>query len=444
MTKELALKDYFSDLRKSVIGDIRTDDYSRILYSTDASIYQVKPFGVLLPRSVEDVQAAVELAAKYQIPILPRTGGSSLAGQAVNEAVIIDMSRHLHKVLEINVEENWARVQPGIVLDVLNLHLQSSGLQFGPDPASSNRAAMGGIVANNSTGSHSIMYGMTADHVLETNVFLSDGSNAHFKSLNSEMLHQKQSLSSLEGQLYKKIAALTDVCGNIIRESTPRHWRRCGGYNLDRFVAGNTFKYPQHSGFNLAKLICGSEGTLAVMHEIKLNLVSRPKKTVLGVVHFSSLYEALSATPTILEVEPSAVELLDNYAITQCQNVSEYARLLKTFLYGNPNCLLITEFYGKTDSELKSKIEKLEAHLKKQGVQAKVVTVLDTKLQENVWTVRKVGLGLLMSIKGDFKPIPFIEDAAVPPEHLADYVIKIEKFCNDLGTSVAYYAHASA
>jgi FAD/FMN-containing dehydrogenase/Fe-S oxidoreductase len=444
MNKNLALKDFFNDLGKRISGEIRTDEYSLIFYSTDASIYQVKPYGVIIPQTVDDVQAAVELAHKYKIPILPRTGGSSLAGQAVNEAVIIDMSKHLNNVLEVNAEERWVRVQPGIVLDVLNNHLQSFGLQFGPDPASSNRAAMGGIVANNSTGAHSILYGMTADHLLETGVFLSDGSKAHFKAQDSDMLVQKQRQTDLEGGLYREIAALTATNVETIMNGTPRHWRRCGGYNLDRFIEGPTFKYPQNQGFNLAKLISGSEGTLAVMHEINLNLVPRPKMTALGIVHFNSLYEALSTTPAILEIEPSAIELLDNYALTLCLQLPAYSKMLKTFLRGTPNCLLITEFIGDSESELKTKIEKLIRHMQNQKVQAEVVPALDTNLQQNVWNVRKVGLGLLMSIKGDLKPIPFIEDAAVPTEHLADYVTKIEEFCNDLGTKVAYYAHASA
>jgi FAD/FMN-containing dehydrogenase/Fe-S oxidoreductase len=444
MKNNLALKDFFADLEKITTGDIRTDNYSRILYSTDASIYQVKPFGVLIPRSVEDVQSAVELAYKYKIPILPRTGGSSLAGQAINEALVIDMSKYLNKVLEVNQEEKWVGVQPGIVLDVLNNHLQSYDLQFGPDPASSNRAAMGGIVANNSTGAHSILYGMTADHLLETRVFLSDGSNVHFKALESEMLLQKQKQTDFEGQLYQDVSSLTSSNAEIIRKGTPRHWRRCGGYNLDRFIEGPSFKYPQNPGFNLAKLVCGSEGTLAVMHEIKLNLVDRPKYTVLGIVHFNSLYDALSTTPAILELEPSAIELLDNYALTLCLQLPAYSKLLKTFLNGTPNCLLITEFIGDSESEVIAKVEKLKRHMQQQNVQTEVVPAIDKNLQQNVWNVRKAGLGLLMSIKGDFKPIPFIEDAAVPTEHLADYVTKIEKFCNDLGTQVAYYAHASA
>ncbi|MCI0397934.1 MAG: FAD-binding protein, partial [Chloroflexi bacterium] len=448
ITQTAQLTDFLNDLQKHVAGELRTDDYSRVLYSTDASIFQVMPTGVLIPRTVEDVQAAVSLAAQYKAPILPRTAGSSLAGQATNQALVIDMSRHLDQVLELNPEEQWVRVQPGIVLDELNVYLQPYGLQFGPDPASSNRACLGGIVSNNSTGSHSILYGMTADHVLEANVILSDGSTTHFGPLETAELAQRLELNGLEGKIYRGITALAQDPANqeIIRAGTPRHWRRCGGYNLDRFIQGGvSFKVPQDPRFNLARMVCGAEGTLAVMTDIKLNLVPLPRMTALAIVHFDSLFTALSAVPTILEVEPSAVELLDNLGLTMCRDVPEYARLLTTFVEGQPNCILITEFYGESEAELKAKIERLRDHLQQEKVGATAVTPAYTpQLQNNVWTVRKVGLGLMMSIKGDYKPIPFIEDAAVPVTHLAEYVTKIEQFCNSIGSNVAYYAHASA
>lgn len=446
MATDNVIQDFLNELRTQVSGDLRTDDYSRTLYSTDASIYQIMPHGVLIPRTVEDIHAAVECAAKYKVPILPRTSGSSLAGQAVNEALVIDMTRYLNEVVEVNTEEQWVRVQPGSVLDELNIHLRPMGLQFGPDPASSNRAAMGGIVSNNSTGSHSIVYGMTADHVLETNIILSDGTRTHFAPLDDDQLAQRLQLTGLEGDIYRQITQLVDSNSDSILKGTPRHWRRCGGYNLDRFLKdGPSFNFPQDTRFNLAKLICGAEGTLGVMTEIKLNLVPVPTQTALGIVHFSSLNDALSAVPIILEVGPSAVELLDNLGLTLCRDVPQYARLLKTFIQGEPNCVLITEFYGENEKELHAKIERLNQHLKQQSVNTSaIVPVIDSRHQTDVWTVRKVGLGLLMSIKGDHKPIPFIEDAAVPAEHLAEYVQKVEKFCNDIGTQVAYYAHASA
>jgi FAD/FMN-containing dehydrogenase len=252
---------------------------------------------------------------------------------------------------------------------------------------------MGGIVSNNSTGSHSIMYGMTADHVMAMNVILSDGTMTDFQALTSEQLAQYQQKTGLEGNIYQRIAELAQNNGDSIRTGTPRHWRRCGGYNLDRFVEnGGSYKYPHDMRFNLSKLVCGGEGGLAVMTEIKLNLVPLPTKTALAIVHFDDLRTALSAVPTILEVDPSAVELLDNLGLTMCREVPEYARLLQTFIEGEPNCILITEFYGESDAELRSKIDNLKSHLVTHRVGAsEVVPAYDSKIQNNVWTVRKVG-----------------------------------------------------
>jgi FAD/FMN-containing dehydrogenase/Fe-S oxidoreductase len=442
------VRDYLAELGKRTGGDIRTDSFNRVLYSTDSSIYQVMPYAVVLPKNMEELHVGVELAAKYRVPILPRAGGSSLAGQTVNEAVVFDLNRHLSRILEVNSEEQWVRVEPGVVLDHLNAQLRPMNLQFGPDPASSNRAGMGGIVANNSTGSHSIVYGMTADHVLETGVLLADGSRAHFAPLENGSLAAKCQLAGQEGQIYRELSALagSDANKKIIREHTPRHWRRCGGYNLDRLAPeGTTFAIPPDPRFNLAKLMCGSEGTLGVMHELKLNLVTKPTLSTLAVVHFDKLYTALSSVSTILEVGPTAVELLDHLGITLCRDVPDYARRLRNFVEGFPNCVLITEFTGESDAELVAKFARLREHLMSQGIPFTAITEAKTPIQqEDVWVVRKAGLGLLMSIKGDHKPIPFIEDAAVPVEYLADYVTKIEDFCKDIGTQVAYYAHASA
>ena len=448
MPTPFALADYLAELSETVAGELRRDRYSRLLYSTDASIYQVEPYAVLIPRTVEDVHAAVELAARYQVPLLPRTGGSSLAGQAVNKALVIDMTRHLDDVLSIDVEARRVRVQPGIVLDELNTQLRPLGLQFGPDPASANRAAVGGIVANNSTGAHSILHGMTADHLAEMTVVLSDGSTAHFSALDPDQLQQACQRQGLEGTIYRRINALVGNETNqaTIRENTPRHWRRCGGYNLDRMAeAGGSFLSPPDPGVNLARLVCGSEGTLAVMTDITLDLVAVPERTALALVHYDSLHEALTSVPVILQAGVSAVELLDHLALTLCHEVPEYSRLVRTFAEGNPNCLLIVEFYGESEADLVAKIDRLKDLLRREHVGATtVVAVLDPRQQHNVWAVRKAGLGLLMSIKGDYKPIPFIEDAAVPVENLAEYIGKIEDFCHDLGTQIAYYAHASA
>lgn len=442
------LDDCLAALSRRAAGELRTDRYSRLLYSTDASIYQVEPLAVLIPRTIEDVHLAVELASTYQVPLLPRTAGSSLAGQAVNQALVIDMSRHLDQVLAVDVEARQARVQPGIVLDELNGLLRPLGLQFGPDPASSDRAAMGGIAANNSTGAHSILYGMTADHVAAMSVVLSDGSRCRFEAVEDHELEECRRRGGLEGEIYRGLTALLAQPANreSIRAGTPRHWRRCGGYNLDRFVGdGVAFRLPAEGRFNLAKLVCGSEGTLAVITDLTLNLVPVPARTALALVHFDDLHTALSAVPVILEAEPSAIELLDHLALTLCRDVPEYARLLATFVEGDPDCLLITEFQGDSDSQLASRVDRLGELLRRERAGAVgIVAALDPHQQRNVWKVRKVGLGLLMSIRGDHKPIPFIEDAAVPVEHLASYIRQLEDFCSGLGTRVAYYAHASA
>ena len=445
--EELALRDFLHALQKESQGEIRTDDYNRVLYSTDASIYRVMPHGVFFPASQDDVQAAVTLAAKFGISLLPRTGGSSLAGQAISEALVMDFTRHLNRILDVNQEEGWVRAEPGLILDQLNHTLQPMGLQFGPDPASSDRAALGGMVSNNSTGSHSICYGMTADHVLRMNTVLSDGTEVNLGPLDEDDLCNKTKKSGAEGHLYREMIRLAHSPEHkrTILEETPHHWRRCGGYNLDRLVGqGPSFRVPQDERFNLAKLVCGSEGTLSVIQDVTLNLVPVPEACGLAIVHFESTVEALRHIPAILESNPSAIELMDNLGLRLCRDVPQYARLLKTFLDGTPDCILITEFYGSTESELRSKIDGLRAILSKEGCRDNIIPVLDTSLQKNVWKVRKAGLGLLMSIKGDHKPIPFIEDAAVPTEHLANYVEKIDRFCTDRGTRVAYYAHASA
>ncbi len=448
-TGNTAVADFLAELRPRVAGELRDDLYARTLYSTDASLYQIMPYAVLIPRHADDMQAAVELAARHHMPLLPRAGGSSLAGQAVNAALVLDTSRYLDQVVELNVEERWVRVQPGIVLDSLNDTLRPHGLQFGPDPASSNRACLGGIVSNNATGSHSILYGMAADHVVEMRSYLSDGSPAHLRPLDAAQVAWQAQQSNRLGDITCRIAALVQDEHNraAIRAGTPRHWRRCGGYNLDRFVhdGGINHYLPQDSRFNLAQLVCGAEGTLAAITELKLKLVPCPKLTTLVIIEFPTLLSSLEATPAILETQPSAVELIDDLSLRMARAKPEYDRLQRTFLHEDAFCFLAVEYYGESETELRAKTDGLIAHLRSQAVLTGPITPLaDKARQANVWQLRKVGLGLLMSIRSDWKPIPFIEDTAVPPEHLAVYIPQIEAFCRDLGTEMTYYAHASA
>lgn len=448
MAESDALSAFLADLRRQVAGELRTDRLSRALYSTDASIYQVMPYGVLIPRHLEDVQAAVTLAAHYHAPLLPRASGSSLAGQAVNAALVIDVTRYLDGILEINAAERWVRAQSGVTLDTLNQAVRPYGLRFGPDPASSERATVGGVVSNNATGAHSIRYGMTADHVLGMTVILSDGSQAVLRPKSVTELQAYQGQTGLEARLYQQVAALVQSPVNqaVIQAGVPRHWRRCGGYNLDRFVPGPTFQRPRAPGFNLADLVCGAEGTLGFISEVTLNLEPLPRHTALALLHFERLYEALAAVPALLETDPSAIELLDPLSIQLCRDVPAYARRLNAFLADErATCLLVVEYDGETPAATDARLARLKQAGRRHSLPWLTMTTVRTpQAQADVWQVRKAALGLLMSLKGDYKPLAFIEDAAVPVEHLADYVAQVEAFCRELGTPVTYYAHASA
>lgn len=430
------LTELWHDLQKQTGGTLKTDAYSRTLYSTDASIYRIEPLGVFFPRHTDHIQAAVELAARHKVPVLMRGAGTGLAGQTVNRALVIDTSRHLSNVLEVNREERWARVQPGLVLDHLNAHLKPLGLQYGPDPATSNRATMGGIIGNNSTGSHSIMYGLAVDHIKAMSVVLSDGSTAEFGSVTGAQLDAYRSKPGLEGEIYRKLNDILGANRSVIQNGTPVHWRRCGGYNLDRLIA-------EPDTFNLASLVCGAEGTLAAISDLTVNLVDKPKFTGLGIIHFDDLRPSLEAVPSLLETGPAVIELLDNLGLTMCRQSPEYARQL-TFVEGDPNCILIAEYTGDSPAEVSGKLDALQAHLKRHGIGTACVRAETAARQANVWAVRKAGLGLLMSVRGDFKPVPFIEDSAVPVEHLPEYISKLEDFCRNLDVKMIYYAHASA
>ncbi|UCF60723.1 MAG: FAD-binding protein [Anaerolineaceae bacterium] len=418
------------------IGEVHFDRLTRLLYSTDASIYQIIPIGVAIPRDEAEITAAIEIASRHDIPILPRGGGSSLAGQAVGQALVLDFSRYLDRILEVNPEEKTVRTQPGITLSALNRILNQYDLMYGPDPASGERATMGGILANNSTGAHSIVYGMTVDHVLATEVILADGTSARFEALDTENWKIRSKRPGLEGSIYRAIPDILQRYKNQIASRYPKVFRHVAGYNLNQLTADDS---P-----NLAKLIVGSEGTLAVITEMTLKLVPVPKLKRLAMVHYADLPAAMDAVPIILESDPTAIEVLDKMLLDLTRDKKEYNRLL-TFVEGDPAVVLLVEYSGDTESELDAGITRLRDKLRQMHHQDSVIIIADPAEQANVWFVRKVGLGILMSIRGDTKPIPFIEDAAVPVGHLTDYVTNIFQYSRSVGVEqVAMYAHASA
>ncbi len=466
------------ELEQVIDGEVRFDGYSRMLYSTDASQYQIQPLGVVIPRHSDDVQAAVELAARHRVPLLPRGGGSSLAGQCVGPGLVIDTSKYMDKILAVDVEARTATVQAGISIGAFNRTLAPLGLMLGPDPASADRASIGGSIGNNATGSHSILYGMMADNLLETEVVLSDGSTARFGPVTSSAMESRQRGDSLEAQIYRNVPAIVNAQFEQILERWPRHWRRVSGYNLDRLLVAllqdgglasetdrsadsaalmrarlgfdSLFRSEycdsaQFEQFNLSQLIAGSEGTLATVTSATLKLVPKPTMTALAVVHFDRLIGACAAIPDVLEKQPSASELLDKHLMDLARAQSEWAKRLH-FVDGDPEAILLTEFYGASESELTSKMDGLERHLHNRGRKCTVVKLLDAARQKDVWDVRKAGLNILMGRRGDYKPVPGIEDVSVPQEKLADYLEKILDFCGQQEEvpGIAVYAHASA
>lgn len=422
------------DLQTQIAGEVRFDAMTKMLYSTDASIYQIEPIGVVIPRHADDVAAAVTIAGEHGVPVLPRGGGTALAGQTVGRALIIDVSTHMHQVLELNTEAHWAWVQPGLVQDEFNAYLRPHGFLFGPDTATSNRATLGGMIGNNSAGARSVLYGKTIDHVLELQVVLSDGSTATLRPLDKAALEQKRRGSDLEAQLYREVDRICQANRDEILQRYPRILRRVSGYNLDEFITDGPF--------NLAKMVVGSEGTLAAVTAAKVRIMPRPPATSVLVTHFDDMIGAVESTEAILEFGPSAVEMVDHQIVNAARDAKEFEGHL-SFLQGHPDALLITEFYGDTAEEVADKVARLEARLRQEKMGYAYSQALSAKAQADVWKMRKGGLGLLMSTRDEHKPIAFIEDTAVDPTKLPEFLRQFRAIIAKHDTTAGYYGHAS-
>jgi FAD/FMN-containing dehydrogenase/Fe-S oxidoreductase len=431
--------DFLFELQNQFRGEIRSDLATRVLYSTDASIYQIEPLGVALPKTQDDLQAAVELAAKYNVPILPRGAGSSLAGQAIGEALVLDCSRWLDKLVDIDPEARTATVEPGLVLSSLNAAAAKYGLTFGPDPASAERATLGGVVGNNATGAHSILYGMTADHLVSAEVIQADGNLATWGVVEPSAISGQQSgILSAAMEIREKYA-------EAIERDYPRSWRNSAGYRLNYLLPWSATtpprwideRYPANlpaSTFNLSHLLAGSEGTLAIIRQATVKLVPKPAHTILGVLAYNSIAEACDDVPRLLEFNPSAIELVPQTLIRMAKDVPAYARQVG-WVRGDPAALLVIEFSGSRPDVLKEAVQSLSSD----------VIIAETKEEQaKVWNVRKVGLGIFDSRPADARPVAFIEDCAIPVERLGEFVREIEKILSAHGTYAAFYAHASA
>ncbi len=427
--------DFLHELKKRFAGDLRLDSASRALYSTDASMYQIEPLGVAIPKTQDDLQSAVELAAKYKVPILPRGSGSSLGGQAIGQALILDCSRHLDSILKIDANACTAIVEPGVVLADLNRAAAKLGLMFGPDPASAERATLGGVIGNNATGAHSILYGMSADHLISADVILADG------SLETWGEGGDSKLSQVALEIREKYV-------DVIKQKFPKSWRNSAGYRINYLLPWSASIPPQwtNSGhrwsvyeaqsniLNLAPLLAGSEGTLAVMRRAKINLVQKPKYTILGVLAYSSIVDACDDVPRLLEFRPSAIELIPQMIIRLSRGVPAYARQMG-WMTGDPAAVLVVEFSGDQPSALKDAVRQI----------GDVTMIAESpEEQSRVWNIRKMGLGILDSRPQPARPAAFIEDCAVPVECLGEFVREIERILAEHHTVGGIYAHASA
>ncbi len=445
-------------LKKNLSGQVRIDHTARLLYSTDASIYQIEPMGVVFPKDIDDLQAIVQVCAEYNAPVIARGSGSSLAGQAIGAGWIIDCSRFLNRLIEINPEEHTALVEPGLILNSLNKQASEFGLMFGPDPASAERASMGGCISNNAAGAHSICYGMTADHVIGLDVVLSDGAAVELKEISTSAAVQIAADNiGREADLYRAALQIRETKSNAIKENWPRTWRRASGYNLNYLIPWSpaqprvwsennpeTLPYPpvQSGSINLASLISGAEGTLGVIRKAQVRLVPKPTFSILTVLAFSDIAQACDQVPAILGTFPSAVELIPQNLIALARSVPAYAEQVSVLSplmesqAGVP-ALLVVEYTGGVEQQIREKASTLAKN-------RKALVADSAASQKMIWGVRKAGLGLFMSRPGDQKPWSFIEDLSVPVDRLGEFVREMERIMASYGVEGENYGHASA
>lgn len=438
--------DKLEQLANSLSGDLYFDKLSLTIYATDASIYREIPTAVAFPKNEDDIRKLIRFARDHRISLLPRTAGTSLGGQTVGNGIVVDVSKYLNKILELNIEDSWVRVQPGVVRDELNAFLKPYGLFFGPITATASRAMIGGMVGNNSCGSTSIKYGVTRDHVLELRTILSDGSTAVFKDLTQSEFDDKCASDSLEGKLYRQIREELSKPERqrSIRENYPKSGihRRNTGYAVDVLLHGQPFS---HNGpaFNFCKLLSGSEGTLAFSTEIKLNLVPLPPpEDALVCAHFESLQDSLRAAQVAMRHAPYACELMDKF-ILDCTKGSRAQEKNRFFLEGDPAAVLMVEFRRNVMDEAQKDAAGLISDFQKEGL-GYAFPVVSGKDAQRVFALRTAGFGVLSNVKGDAKPLEFVEDAAVDIADLPDYIADFAALMASFGQQSVYYAHAGA
>jgi FAD/FMN-containing dehydrogenase/Fe-S oxidoreductase len=436
-TKKLA------ELGKQLEGDLSFDEVTRILYATDASVYREMPLAVARPKNAEDIKKLILFAQQEKISLIPRAAGTSLAGQCVGAGIVVDISKYMTGILEVNKEEHWVRVQPGVVLDELIKYLNPYGLFFGPETSTSNRCMISGMVGNNACGANSLVYGSTREHTIEVKAILSDGSEAHFKPLTKEEFEEKCGLQSLEGSIYRNIRDMLseEVNRRQLLDNYPERTnrRRNTGYAIDLLLDSEPFTAGGEK-FNFCKLLTGSEGTLVFFTELKMNCVSLPpKEKAVIVTHLTELNDAFRANLIALKYKPFAVELMDKTILDRTATNREQQKN-RFFIKGDPAALLIAEFACDTKEEIGKIAEELIADMKQNGYGYHFPIIWGADIKK-VWALRKAGLGVLSNIPGDAKPVSVIEDTAVSPQFLPDYIRDFQEMIAGLGIQGVYYAH---
>ncbi|WPG34838.1 FAD-linked oxidase C-terminal domain-containing protein [Variovorax sp. EBFNA2] len=422
-------------LRTDTQGEVLFDDGSRGRYATDASIYQIMPVGAFVPTNERDIATAIDIARDLKVPVLARGGGTSQCGQTTGAALVIDNSKHFRKVLDVNVEEGTATVEPGLVLDHLNAQLKPHGLWYPVDVSTSAQATLGGMAGNNSCGSRSIAYGNMVHNVLGASAWLSSGELVEFGPVGT--------LGARAAGIAQFVHGLAQEHRDAMAQHWPKVMRRVAGYNLDIFDNQSERPYTADSSVNLAHLLIGAEGTLAYTRSLKLKLAPLPRAKVLGIVNFPTFHAAMDAAQHIVKLGPTAVELVDRTMIELSLANPAFKPTVETALIGKPAAILLVEFSGADKAALLPQLKQLVELMGDLGLPGSVVEMADDARQKNLWEVRKAGLNIMMSLKGDGKPVSFIEDCAVPLEHLAEYTDGLTEVFAKYGSRGTWYAHAS-
>ncbi|MEN3265369.1 FAD-binding oxidoreductase, partial [Pseudonocardia sp.] len=427
-----------SALRAAMDGEVAFDDYSRHIFSRDASMYSITPLGVVFPRHADDVAAAVKVTGELGVPIVARGAGTSLAGQTVGPGVVLDLSRHLNRIVELDPVRRTALVEVGVVQDQLNQAAAAHGLMFGPDTSTSNRATIGGMIGNNSAGSGSLTYGMTIDHVRALDVVLSDGSRARLEPVDEAERKRRATAETLEGWIYQALPELIIANEEIIRAGMPAFWRRACGYRLDRLVG-----FGEDNPFDLAKFVVGAEGTLVVVTRALVDLVPKPARTVYAVAHFTDTASAIAATTDALSCGPHQVELMDRTILELSRQKIEYAEL-GNILVGDPGALLFVSFTGDDEASQIAKLDRLDELWRQNGHGYHTLRAVTPADQGALLKVRKSSLGLLMAAgEGTRRPLAFVEDTAVDPGQLAEYTKRFKEILDDHQLEAGFYGHCS-